>query len=247
MGSTIRYLAVAAAVVIAAVIGMNFVPTGSGVGARSASTPTPAPTPTPIPLPTGSDVQTLSVAGGTYLVDSPFPIAITVTVPGGWGGNIGGPYAAYLERTGAYGSQAPDIAFTLSQDLYADTCAGTSFLVPQPGATVDDLVTSLASLPGVKATAPVDVAIDGLPGKQLTLTASSSSPGCSPPTDGYFVWRLPLGAVFSVAPGQSMVVRILEVGSQRLVISSDTFANTTATDIAQMQQILDSIHFANPR
>ncbi len=248
MGSTIRYLVGATAVVIAVVIGIYLLPLGAGIGGR-APTPTPLPTASPIPLPAGEGPMPLAQAGGTYLTGEPFPIAITVTAPAGWAGNIGGPYAAYLYGPAASGNQSPDVAFTLSQKLSADPCPGTTFhdLVPQPGPTVDDFAASLAGLPWVNATTPTDVTIDGLPGKQLTLTASSRSGGCTSPSEGYALWQLPLGAVFSLAPGQSMVVRILDVAGSRLVISSDTFAQTTAQDTAALEQVLGSIHFVNPR
>jgi hypothetical protein len=238
MNITIRFAIGAAAVVVVAVIGFNFLPSRSGVGGGPAATPTPAPTPTPTPIALPLYPQTVVVSEpGTYVIDDPFPIPVTISLPAGWAGKVGGPYAAYLDKAG--GGAA--IAFTLSQSIYADPCSDQGFLDPQPGPTVDDLAIALAGLPGLDATTAADVNVDGYRGKQLTLTAPDTFDGCTLTRDGYRIWQLPLGAISSFAPGERMALWILDVDGKRLVISSDTFPATTATEQSEVQEILDSI------
>jgi hypothetical protein len=243
MNSTIRLAIGAAAVVVAGVIGINFLPGGSGAGGGPAATPTPAPTPTPTPIPLPPNGDSVVVTElGTYLAGDPFPIPVTITLPAGWLAHVGGPYAVAIEKE----SGRETIAFTLSQNIFADPCNGQGFLDPQPGPTVDDLASALASLPGFDVATPTEVTVDGYRGKQLTLTAPDNFDGCTLTSEGYRVWRLPLGAVFSFTPGERMALWIVDVNGERLVISSETYPATTAEELAEVQEILDSIRIENP-
>lgn len=242
MNTKIRLAIGAAAVVVAAVIGVTFLPSGSGIGGGPAATPTPAPTRTPTPIPLPVHPQALLVPElGAYLAGDPFPIPVTITIPAGWVGKVGGPYAAYLDKASDGGSGGAAIAFSLSQSIYADPCNDPAFLDPQPGPTVDDLASALTSLPGLDVTTPTEVTVDGYRGKQLTLTAPDNFDGCTLGREGYRVWQLPLGAIFSFTPGQRMALWILDVDGERLVVSADTFPATTAQEQAEVQEILNSI------
>ncbi len=99
---------------------------------------------------------------------------------------------------------------------------------------------ALTTLPGITASAPTEVTVDGYAGKQFTLTAPRSF-GCTLSPDGYALWELPLGAIFSLTPGEHMTLLILDVNGQRLVISSETFPASSAQDQAEAQSIIDSI------
>ena len=243
MNATIRLAIGAAAVAVAAVIGINFLPSGSGIGGGPAATPTPAPTPTPTPIAFPVYPQTLVVPElGSYRAGDPFPIPVTINVPAGWVGKVGGPYAAYLDKERDGGNGGAAIALTLSQNIYADPCNDRGFLDPQPGPTVDDLASALTGLPGFDATLATDAAVDGYRGKQLTLTAPDNFDGCTLSREGYRLWQLPLGAIFSLTPGERMALWIVDVNGKRLVVSSETFPATTAQQQAEAQEILDSIH-----
>ena len=246
MNSTVR-LAIGAAAVLALVIGITMLPRGSSPGGGPAATPTPAPTPTstpaptPIPTPIALPVhpQALLVPElGVYLAGDPFPIPVTITVPAGWVGKVGGEYAAYLDKPSGSGAA---IALSLSQSIFADPCIDRGLLDPQPGPAVDDLASALASLPGFDVTTPTEVTVDGYRGKQLTLTAPDNFDGCTLTSEGYRVWRLPLGAVFSFTPGQRTALWIVDVNGERLVVSSETYPATTAEELTEVQEILDSI------
>jgi hypothetical protein len=239
MNSTIRLAIGAAAVVVAGVIGINFLPGGSGAGGGPAATSTPAPTPTPTPIALPVHPQALLVPElGVYLAGAPFPIPVTITVPAGWVGKVGGEYAAYLDKPSGSGAS---IALSLSQTIFADPCIDRGLLDPQPGPAVDDLASALASLPGFDVTIPTEVTVDGYRGMQLTMTAPDNFDGCTLSSEGYRVWRLPRGAVFSFTPGQRMALWIVDVNGERLVVSSETYPATTVEELAEVQEILDSI------
>jgi hypothetical protein len=242
MNAAIRLAIGAAALFVAAFIGFSVLPGGSGVGGGPAATPTLVPTPTPTPIALPLNPQELTVHG-TYLAGDPFQIPITMTVPAGWVGKVGGPYAAYLDR-GPVGNGNGDVGIelSLSQTIYADPCHDRGFLAPQPGPTVDDLAAALASLPGFDATTLTEVTVGGYAGKQLTLTAPANFDACTLSSDGYRLWQLPLGGIMSFDPAQRTTLRIVDVQGKRLIVSSYTYPTTNAQGLAEVQEILDSIH-----
>jgi hypothetical protein len=251
MNMPARFAAAAAAVVVIAVVGALALNRGSGgIAAVPTPAPTPVPTPvsTPVPTPTPSlialpvDPSELPInTPGKYLAGDPFLIPVTFDVPAGWVGKVGGPYAAYLDRA-PIGNGGASVALTLSQKIYADPCHDRGFLSPQPGSTVDDLAAALSTLPGFTATTPTAITIDGHTGKQLTLTAPASFSGCTLTSDGYRLWRLPLGGIQAFNEGQSTTLRIIDVNGKRLIVSSDSYPASPAQALAEVQALVDSIH-----
>jgi hypothetical protein len=234
----------AVVVLVLAVVGFNLLPGNGGVGAPSS---TPAPTGVVAPtsssgLRTSPGALTVTSGGpvpiqaGTYTAADPFLLKATFTVPAGWEGNIGGPYAVFLQQTQGPGA----VSFSILERVYADPChSDKGFLDPLPGPSVDDLATALAHLPGVTATTPTAVALGGYQGKQLTLTAPASSTGC---TGSYLgIWELPLGATNDLTSGEIDRVWILDVGGQRLVIDALQAPGESTATTAEVQAILDSI------
>jgi hypothetical protein len=239
MNTQIRIVVAAAAVVVLALIGFNLIPRASGVGgptSRPAPTATTAPSPSPTPGALSVTEGGQALKPGTYTAADPFLVPVTFSLPAGWEGNIGGPYAVFLQQAQGPGA----VTFSIFDKVYADPChVDKGFLDPPPGPSVADLATALASLPGLTATTPTDVTIGGHQGTQLILTAPASATGC---TAGFFgVWELPLGATNDMSPGESDRVWILEVGGQRLVIDAPETPGQTAATTAEVQGILDSI------
>lgn len=241
-----------AVLTISAVIGLSVLPGASGVrtGSLATAAASPSPTPTAPPIPLRGVAPATVLKAGVYTASTPFPIPVTFTLPAGWVGQVGGPYAVWLQKGPAAaqggwlaGTGGAEIALTLSQRLYADPCHDRGFLDPQPTATVDGLTSALITLPGLEATTPTDVTVDGYRGKQLTLTAPGDFSACGMSPDGYVLWRLPLGAVVSFTPGGRLTLWILDVRGQPLVVSAQTQPETSSQDQAEVQAIMASIHF----
>jgi len=242
MNPAIRLALSAGAVILAVTIGLSLLPGGAGFGGGPAPTPTPTPVPTPTPITLQlypSDAPAPRTA--TYRAGVPFPIPATMTVPSGWAGWVGGEYAAFIETPEVLDIGGAAVHLTLGQTFYADPCHGTSLLDPQPGPSVDDLVTALTKLPGFTASTPTPVTIDGYAGKQLTLSAPVSFADCTLTEDGYLLMKLPGGATFSSAPGQETTLRILDVNGRRLVISSDVTGTTPGNYKTDVETIIDSM------
>ena len=247
MNTPIRIAMAAAVVVVLALVGLNLMPKSPGVGGPSTPAPTatpvqtssPAPSATPGALSVGEGP--VPVAPGTYVAADPFLLRVTFTVPTGWEGNIGGPYAVFLQQAQGPGA----VSFSIFERVYADPCHYKGLLDPLPGPSVDDLATALSKVPGLGNPKPTDVTVAGYKGKQLTITAPASFKGCTLTPDGKFrVWELPLGATIDLTPGERDRVWILDVGGQRLVIEAPEMPGQTAETTNEIQGILDSIHIA---
>ena len=195
MGNAMR-LAALAAVLVVAVAGLNFLLPGNGGFGSLQASPSPAPTPRGTLL-VGDPVV---LEPGTYVTDSEFLVQATLTVPAGWDGHLGGPYLMDVGRLYGPGS----VAIAIFDKVYADPCQfDRGLMVPAPGPTVADLATALTSRPGLAATAPTDVTMGGYAGKQFTITAPADFDGCTLGPEGYSIWELPLGAIFTMLPEQS--------------------------------------------
>jgi hypothetical protein len=170
---------------------------------------------------------------GTYVTGDPFLVRVTVTVPAGWVGRLGGPYGFQLGPTAA-----PDtLWFHIFDKVYADPCHDhETFLDPLPGPSVDELADALAALPWLSATAATDVTLGDRPARQVTLTAPVSGEFCR-------VWQLPLGANNDMFPGEQQRVSILDIDGQRLVVDDTRPPGYPAEAAAQIQSVLDSLHF----
>lgn len=241
MGNPVRLVAGLAAVVLASVIGLSLLPGGGFTGGFGPPPPTPTPLPTPIPSPlTVGDLSPM--AAGAYVTGDPFLARVTFTLPGGWEGNMGGPYFVDLGQV----SGPTAVTLGIFDTVYADPCDyNKGPIAPRPGSSVDELANALAALPNLTVTTPTDITIDGFHGKQLTMTAPSSLAGCSLSPDGDMrIWDYPLGATFGMSAGDRVRVWILDVDGQRLVIESTEPTGQTAVTKSEVQGVLDSIHLA---
>jgi len=238
MTPTLR-VAASAAAVIALVVGVVAIGLGpSGPGAIQVTpTPTPSASPSPLVIPAGEGRVLLTP--GTYLAASPFPKRVTVTLPDGWSGNIGGPYAVFLSRL----VPNAEIDLSIFTTVYADPCHyDRGAMNPPPGPSVDDLVTALTNLPGMTVTPVTDVTIAGYHGRQFTMTAPATTDGCTlPPGAGFRIWELPLGATNDMDPGQREQVTVLDVDGTRIVLTVMGFEGATTTPTPEVQGIVNSI------
>ena len=236
MNIAIRLAAVAAVLVVVVAGIRYFSPGDGGIGH-------PQPSLTPLPSPRGAIVvgEPVALQPGTYATADGFLVRAGFTVPAGWDGNVGGPYAVYLAR---HDLQA-EVIISVFDKTYADPChLDRGLLDPPPGPTVDDLATAISAMPTVQVTTPTDGSLGGYAGKQLTITAPGSGSGCAIAQDGFPMWQLPLGSIYTMAPGQHDRVWILDVGGQRVVIDAIEHPGQTSQLTTEVQGILDSIRLA---
>lgn len=178
----------------------------------------------------------------TYVLDR-FPVDLAFDIPDG-------------EPPGWHAGQAtentaivlwytpPDItylfAFWYVDNVYLDPCnAAAGEREPPIGPSVDDLVAALSNLPGLQATAPVDVTVSAFSGKEIELTTldfencpdvTAFSPGDA--TDPGLVNPL---------DGETFRVQILDVDGLRIVLYTAEPTERDAAAESELRQILDSL------
>ena len=179
----VRFALAAAAVVVIAVVGFQY------LGGPNTGGPGPSETPQPTATSTAS-AEPSAPADGSLPVGSPHVLwdgtngagelgmTVTVTIPAaGW---FGTPGEGVLKKND--NADAPDGAgltvFARTNDLldglgdvyvYGDPCHWASTTPDSPVTTVDDAIAALSAQPSRDASAPVDVAYDGYAGKYITL------------------------------------------------------------------------------
>ena len=163
-----RNLAVAAAAAVIVVVGV-----GAILGSRSSNSNSDDPDGVP-QAPVQPPAPTTTVAPRTYplrLSD----LSITYTLPNGW--DVPAGSGEFLLT-----SESSVVNMWQVANVYADGCAHTQ-LDPPLGPTVDDLATVWATLPGFTATTPVDITVDGYPGKRVEYTVPDYATAVNPVTN----------------------------------------------------------------
>jgi hypothetical protein len=229
-------LALAAAVVLALVLGIRFL-SGPMVGSNTEPTPTPPPpaSASPISLPGA----TWPLAAGTYSLPD-FPLAITFMVPAGWDSCSDSLVEQSVCNTPTGPQFESRVSFVIVDNVVADPCSpGDEPLDPPVGPSVDDLVAAISSLAGFKATAPLDLTVDGYNGKRFTLTAPRN-PGCELKT-----WSTK-DRTNGVSPAEVNLLQVLDVEGTRLVIAGTYYPDQPAAAElrAAVEQILASVHIS---
>ena len=180
--TAVRLSAVAAAIVVAFVLGAAAL-NGSGPP-RSAgpppATPTPTPAPTPSPTPAAGPVSLGSapaarcdpgstsldcIAAGTYtLTGTSWPAAVSLDVPGGWFAWDPGPgLEGVLVDSGADapGGSGWGLMFSTIGSVPRDPCnADSRKYDPGDVDTAAELAAVIGAWPGFKSTKPVEVTVD---------------------------------------------------------------------------------------
>jgi hypothetical protein len=243
-----------AAVVVAAVVGINLLP-GGGPGGPTAS-PSPSPSPSPYTSPSPTPTPPPSAAALIFAPAGPLDPGrhalsedrrpFSVMVPAGWsssGANCGicASDAGYLFR-GTDGSTDPGAVWmpVWSVDVVsADPCAK----VPAPGATsAAELAADVAALPGTDViTAPEDVTVGGRPAKHVAIKVREDIE-CTPRQfqmwgdNGVFRWATTLGETNHVW------IADLE-GGGHFWIEAETYKGSTPALQEEIQAMIDSIEF----
>lgn len=263
----VRYGIAAAAVLVIALLGMSMLPeanlgpplTPSPTAAPSAAgTQTPAPT-ADLGLPLLAEQPTYPelLAPNTYLIDAPFPVRASVTVPEGW--SMEGPYRreavglGVLTESGMWAGWG--LALKDIDDVFVDPCA-TDQRLRDIGSTADDLVAALTNLPGHPAEGPVPVTVGGLAGQRVDLPIPEMSAADCP--GGHLLWTMG-GLTKRGIPGDVHNLIVLDVHGRRLVIELDDYADSSifemesyatpfdpqahAQDLVELHDMLESIQF----
>jgi hypothetical protein len=235
MNLATRIALASAAVVVVALIGIG-VFRGQQSGGPDLSSPSPSASSAAAEtrLPAYGDV-----APGTYVIDDPFPVRVSMELGEGWAiwsGTARDATAIYQESP-----DPPDgrgIIVATVANLPADACNLISEpLDPPLGPTVEELAIGLAGQPGTESSEPTDVTVDGYSGTYLEYTMTGGGEGCP-----YTVrrWQTSVGPRDGVLTEHDQVW-ILDVEGTRIVIDAFSFSETSAAQLAEVRQIVESM------
>ena len=221
-------LLVFAAVLVVAFVGFDVVQLlGPRVSTAPSATPTAMPT-----APTPSPSLEASVAPGTFHLTADFPVPVSIDLPNRWSDCSNGP----LEQGVCAANGVGGVVLMIIDNVVADPCAETG-LNPPVGPSVDDLVRAISALRRFQATEPVDVMVDGHPGKEFTVRAPSS-PSCS-----LYTWIGP-DRTNGVGAGEANRLRIVDVDGVRVLIAAAYFPGTNNPDIPPAAlEVFESVRF----
>lgn len=178
------------------------------------------------------------VAPGTYVLDPwLLPVYASVVVPPGWLSCIND--AGLLCPANGTGG---GVQIFMVTNVVTDPCNKEALRKPPVGATVEELVTAISSLPWSAVTPPTDISVDRFQGKELEVTAPATSPCVG--TDGFATWTSPTYEDMDVSPGERLRLRVLDVDGTRVVIQgSYTPGTTSEQNVAEVNAIVGSVRF----
>ena len=214
----------AAAVVVIALAGIQFLPRSGTSGGQ------PSPTPTPTATPAFAQLTKGPLAPGRYaLYDG---LVTSIEVPAGWIGKP--PFVRKIGADGAglwWGPTGP-----VSQ-VFSDACKGSK-LTPVDG-TIRSLVDALDAQVGSDATVS-EVTLGGLPATRVDLVKDVAS--CSGGADaGLNLWSNPTGMT-GLSPGARGIVYVLEKDGELVVFIGIDY-KATASDVAELEGVIASTQF----
>lgn len=227
-----RYGLAAAAVVVAVVLGVNFL-NRAPVGAQP-STPSPSATAVatnPGPWSLLDAPRSGNMPAGDYYLDiSAYPGRIDVSVPEGWRYFFSGttPQASDLHAilVDSQDIAAPNLsewgtAFSVLNKVQVDPCnpaAGT--MDPSVTESAETLATAIESWTDLSPKVD-DVTVGGLPGKRIELSSTCEAK----------LFDSPYGFVFNIHPVANPQFTFLDVGGSVLVIWTTDFPQTTQNEV----------------
>lgn len=158
-------------------------------------------------------------------------LRFTFDVPDGWASIFGTLWRADDGNSPPGGA---GIGFFRGGSLYSDLCPPASGMPDIPvGPSVDDFVQALVDHPLLDATEPVDVTLDGYPGRYLELQLPQDVSACN-----HFVWQ---PGIYAQGPDHLWHTWVLDVDGVRVVVRADTYPGTTQEVRDQIQAILGSL------
>lgn len=236
----------AVAVVLAVVIGLQFIgPTNVG-GPVETPTPSPIPTATPEATPAAyayPDAGPLAI-GSHQLTMEGVPLSFSVATSG-WSID---EYGYIYKDTEVAADQAEFLFWSLA-NIYSDPCAHTP-LSPPVGPSAADLADAVWTAFGTEATEPSDVTVGGRAAKHVVLTVPEDI-ACD--RTSFYLWYNACGDVpvpeelgcyrYATQLGDTIRAWIVDVDGARLFIEAETRKAAGPEVEQEIQQIIDSIVF----
>lgn len=182
------------------------------------------------------------IAPGTYRVPSSIWSAVdfTITFPEGWRVRKGNAFDTNGEQIDELG-----LSPFVVDKIYADACKGDRGAQLDVGPGVDDLVDALLAQRG-PAKSTVQTTLGGYPATRVDLRIPDrlQTENCFiGPGTGAQIWLNGPKNYLYLGPDGLLSIYVVDVDGQRAVFQSQYKpAHTAAEDLAELRQVLDSIH-----
>jgi hypothetical protein len=252
MNKLVAFGLAAAAVVLVAVIGSQFIqgnlPAPAGSPAPTATlSPTASPTPTADDSPAPTDTAMAlpaegELAAGRYAVsdEGETRVPLSFSVPSGWTTSEG------IVRKGPEGTKV-EVAFSpfVVDHVYRDACRweGTATAVN----TAAEIMAALGGQTGREVGPIADVVIDGYSGQQIRLFVPNDADLSDCTWEFIHTWPLPGGddaGGWGAQPGQTDMISVVDVHGEALVVVTSYQQFSVPGDLAELRSIFDSIDIA---
>jgi hypothetical protein len=254
MNRIVGFGLVAAAAVVALVVGLQLLSSPGanigGPGVEPTATSIGEPTPEPSALPSAQG----GLPEGPFLIGSGLdddgetlhpPLTVTIPAPG-WRGDEGGGILL-KDWVGADGDAGMIIFAQPEYVVFDDPCSWAS----TPGTTVttvDEFVAALAAQPTRDASEPVDVTVGGYPGKSITLHMPDDL-DVSECDEGIFgTWNCgdpgdPIACGFNDGAGETSTEYIFDVDGVIMAWHVDYEVGAPPDAAAELEAIVQSATF----
>ena len=248
MNTTAKVILATAAVVLAVVLGYNYL-VAPNVGGPRLFAPDPTPTPSPSPSPAAIDFTQhpgdgTALQPGSYAIDYGAPVEVIITVPDEpFENNPSAWYKAMFDWGPWHQSNTATLGFGDIENLRVDACdPGPGWQDPAVGPGVADLAAGLSAIQIIDVTQS-EATLDGYSGVLLEITGTDRPAGCS---DAPILWETTHGDE-ALVPGSNerMRVWVLDVEGNRLVVWAGQVDDDQAT-ADDLQALIDSIQIQAP-
>jgi hypothetical protein len=162
----------------------------------------------------------------------------------GWSG---GGWLNFLTRGTGVGDTGVVMSAPWSVDgVFTDPCVFEP--APAVGPTAEDLAAAVAGIPGLDATDPVDVSIDGHPGKYVELAVPDTLP-CAPNDFNLWWWNeacsdeVPWCNRYATGLNTRIRVWIFDLDGERLWMEAETYEGASPELGQEIQRLVNSIQF----
>jgi hypothetical protein len=251
MNNPVRIAIAAAAVLVVALAGYQFLPRNTGgvggVPTRSPAQSAAATTPASL-LPSASPLALMpngKIPPGTYRKLGSSNTPFSVTVPAGWTHEANQDNfiskGAVVAADVFAGNGVAFATWTVSH-VYADSCNWQGTL--QPVGTAAEIVDRLASQTGHGTSGPTATAIGGHEAKAFVFTVAKGFPIATCDLSLIRLWPdagpnenygLP------ISPGQTTTVYVVEVNGKATLVIKIRNQDSTPADVAELESIIDSM------
>jgi hypothetical protein len=229
MNSAVRIALTGVAIVVVAILGIQYLAPSGGFGGS------PEPTPTVEPTPSASTEAARIVIGDGLLAHA----EVTTPRPDGWVLE-----SNFARKEGTDPGRIGFSAWTMNA-VYPDPCHWTDDIVELSNPpTVEEIVAALVAQSGRDPSTPTDVTLGGQPATRLELVTPADLDISTCDEEKYKTWTDlsdPGGGNWNHESGQLDVIYVVDMDRGPVVIDAWYNPSTSDADLSELEDVLDAM------